>query len=60
VDDDRDLSRGLVEALLELQPQVLEAVERPLGVGRVGLLVAGGEAERVCLYPGDAWMLRRP
>jgi hypothetical protein len=59
VDDDGDLARRLVEALLELQPQVLEPVEGALCEGGVGLLVAGGEAERISLDPGDAWMLRR-
>jgi hypothetical protein len=59
VDHDSDLIRRDVEALFELQPQVLEPVERALGEGGVGLLVAGGEAERVSLDPGDAWMLRR-
>jgi hypothetical protein len=53
VDHDRDLVRRDVEAILELQPQVLEAVERALCESRVGLLVAGGEAERVCFDPGD-------
>ena len=60
MDDDADLAGDVVEALLELQPQILEPVEGPLGVGGIGLLVAGGEAERVCFNPGDAWMLRRP
>jgi hypothetical protein len=59
VDDDGDLARRLVEALLELQPQVLEPVKRALCERGIRLLVAGGEAERICLDPGDAWMLRR-
>jgi hypothetical protein len=53
VDDDGDLAGSVVEALLEPQPQVLEPVERPLCERGVGLLVAGGEAERICLNPGD-------
>jgi hypothetical protein len=49
VDDDRDPARGLLEAVLEAQPQVLEPIERALGACLVIRLVTGGEAQRLGL-----------
>ncbi len=45
VDDDGDVARRLVEALLEAQAKLLEAVEDPLRATRVGVVVASREAE---------------
>ena len=59
VDDHRDPAGGVVEALLEPQPQVLEPVEGALRAGLVLGLVARGEGERFGLDPGhrrrDYW-----
>jgi hypothetical protein len=52
VDHDRDVPRHLLEALLELQPQVLEPVEHPVGVADVRVVMPRGEAEGLGLDPG--------
>src|SRR2546423_43090 len=52
VDDHGDVAGHDVEALLEPQPQVLEAVEDALGARIVDVFVPGGEAQRLGLNPG--------
>ena len=52
VDDHGHAAGGVVEALLESQPQVLEPVESTLGASLVGGLVTCGEAQRLGLDPG--------
>jgi hypothetical protein len=58
MDDHRDLARGVVEAVLEAQAQVLELVEGALRAVGVVRLVTSGERQRVSLNPGDESSLR--
>src|SRR4029078_7986638 len=65
VQDHGHSSRHPLEALLELQPQLLEAIEGAFCAIPVFLLEADGEAKRVGLGPGpplrvDPWAVRLP
>ncbi len=51
VDDDGDLARDGLEAVLEPQPQFLHPVQGPLCKRRVAAVVPRGEAQRVRLDP---------
>ena len=51
VDDDSDLARHPLEAILEPQPQFLHPVEHPLGEGGVAAVVARRKAQRLRLDP---------